>query len=260
MAARRCVAISEDLFVVVPGFPGDPSHGHTFSAAIMAHDGVPLRIRGLWMGTPIYLEVGRKRVFACAVDWPGWCRSGRTEELAVESLRAYAPRYATVAQVAGLSFPIDSLDWDVRERVPGDATTDFGAPGRVPELDHEPTTAAERERLARLLRASWRILETVVAGAPPVLAKGPRGGGRDRDEIVRHVLAAETAYARKIGVRLREPAANDTRAIGELHDAILVAVQASATTDRGWPVRYACRRIAWHVLDHAWEIEDKSAG
>jgi hypothetical protein len=26
----------------------------------------------------------------------------------------------------------------------------------------------------------------------------------------------------------------------------------------GRPPRYAIRRIAWHVLDHAWEIEDKS--
>jgi hypothetical protein len=210
------------------------------------------------MKIPIYLDVGRKRVFACAVDWPGWCRSGRTEELAMESLLAYAPRYVAVARVAGLSFPTDSLDCDVRERVPGDGTTDFGAPGRVPELDHGPTTTTEGERLARLLHASWQILDTIVAGAPPILAKGPRGGGRDRDEIVRHVLAAETAYARKLGVRLREPAADDTRAVGELHDAILAAVQASATTERGWPVRYACRRIAWHVLDHAWEIQDKS--
>jgi hypothetical protein len=27
---------------------------------------------------------------------------------------------------------------------------------------------------------------------------------------------------------------------------------------KGWPPRYAARRIAWHALDHAWEIEDRS--
>jgi hypothetical protein len=25
-----------------------------------------------------------------------------------------------------------------------------------------------------------------------------------------------------------------------------------------WPPAYAARRIAWHALDHAWEIEDRS--
>jgi hypothetical protein len=24
-----------------------------------------------------------------------------------------------------------------------------------------------------------------------------------------------------------------------------------------WPARYYVRRAAWHVLDHAWEIEDR---
>jgi hypothetical protein len=32
-----------------------------------------------------------------------------------------------------------------------------------------------------------------------------------------------------------------------------------APVDRGWPQRYAARRIAWHALDHAWEVQDRSA-
>ena len=40
----------------------------------------------------VFVESGRKRVFASALDWPGWCRSGRTEELAIEALAAYLPR------------------------------------------------------------------------------------------------------------------------------------------------------------------------
>ena len=39
-----------------------------------------------------------------------------------------------------------------------------------------------------------------------------------------------------------------------------LASDGAAPLPGGWPVRYAARRIAWHVLDHAWEIEDKSEG
>ena len=55
--------------------------------------------------TAVYLELGSKRVFACTLDWPGWCRSGKTEELALEALAAYADRYAEVAKEAGIAFP-----------------------------------------------------------------------------------------------------------------------------------------------------------
>src|SRR5690349_9971305 len=47
--------------------------------------------------TDVYLEVGKKRVFACAADWPGWCRSGRDEEQALEALTTSASRYAVLA-------------------------------------------------------------------------------------------------------------------------------------------------------------------
>ena len=33
--------------------------------------------------------------------WPGWSRSGKTPELAIEALAGYAARYATVAKEAG---------------------------------------------------------------------------------------------------------------------------------------------------------------
>ena len=32
----------------------------------------------------------------------------------------------------------------------------------------------------------------------------------------------------------------------------------SVPVPKGWPHRYAARRIAWHVLDHAWEMEDRA--
>ena len=207
---------------------------------------------------PIYLEAGRKRVFACTVDWPGWCRSDKAEEAAIDTLLAYAPRYAVVARKIDADFPTRSLAVDVRERVPGNGTTDFGAPGRVPDLDRVDLDRAQAVRLGSLVRASWLAFDDIVAAAPSVLRKGPRGGGRDRDDIVRHVLAAETAYARSFGVRLAEPQPDDGPSLMRHREAIAAALEAGGSSDRGWPVRYACRRMAWHVLDHAWEIEDKS--
>jgi hypothetical protein len=110
--------------------------------------------------------------------------------------------------------------------------------------------------------ASWAVFDQVVAGAPARLRKGPRGGGRDRDAIVEHVLAAEASYARKLGIRHPQPAPGDAAAVSALHHAILETLHAASSTrlapESGWPPRYAARRIAWHALDHAWEIEDRT--
>jgi len=209
------------------------------------------------------VETSSRRTFAGAIDWPGWCRSGRDEALALEALAAYTDRYRAVAAEAHIRFPAAAgRALEVVERQQGSATTDFGAPGAVLERDHAPVDAREVDRLAALLSASWRILDRVVAGAPPELRKGPRGGGRDRDKIVDHLLDAEAAYARKLGVRLNAPAADDTDAVAAHRAALLGSL---ATADPGasrskgrWPVRYAARRMTWHVLDHAWEIEDRS--
>jgi hypothetical protein len=197
---------------------------------------------------PVYLEVGQKRVFAAAVDWPGWCRAGKDEAGALEALAAAAPRYAAVAKLAGLELPTEP-SFEVVERIPGDATTEFGAPGKVPKLDQEALKPKEAERIADIVEASWKVLEKVVAKAPAELRKGPRGGGRDRDKVVDHVLDAEGGYQRQIGVKEKEPEAR--------RKAILAALRAPAEGTK-WPARYAARRIAWHVLDHAWEIEDRS--
>ncbi|HEX2040340.1 MAG TPA: hypothetical protein VHF47_11490 [Acidimicrobiales bacterium] len=205
------------------------------------------------MPTKVYLEAGTRRVFACALDWPGWCRAGKTEEAALDALAASAPRYAAVAEVAGIAFPARAATLSVVERLPGNATTDFGAPDAIATHDRTPLTAAGRARLAALVDASWTVFDRVAAGAPAVLRKGPRGGGRDRDAIVRHVDDAEAGYSRRMGIRLR----HRTRA--ELRPAILAALRDGYDVpEKGWPPRYAARRIAWHALDHAWEIEDRT--
>jgi hypothetical protein len=213
---------------------------------------------------PVYLEVGARRTFAAAIDWPGWCRAGKGEEAALAALAAAAPRYAAVARLAGDKFtPQGDPRFDVVERVAGNATTDFGAPGVVPDADRRAAQPAQRARLAALVDASWKVLDTVWRKAPAELRKGPRGGGRDRDRIFQHVLGAEAAYMRKLGLRHPEPGAHDIPAIAAMRGAILAALGGAALANpedtRLWPARYAARRIAWHVLDHAWEIEDRSS-
>jgi len=214
--------------------------------------------------TRVILEIGTKRVFACAADWPGWCRSGRSEEQALAALADYLPRYAPVARLAGVELPPAAADaLAVVERLPGTAGyTDFGAPGEIAECDHDPLTGQDAARIAAIAGASWAAFDDIAAAAPARLRKGPRGGGRDRDQIIEHVIGAEAAFARKIGVRHRKPAIDDTAAIAAMRAAITGALgQASdgtAPPPGGWPARYAARRIVWHVLDHAWEIEDKS--
>jgi len=206
---------------------------------------------------PVYLEVTKRRVFACAVEWPGWCRSVKDEDLALEALAAYGPRYARVAAGARLPFDADRLE--VVEKVSGSASTEFGVPGEILERDRAALGRKDAERLASLVEAAWREFDLAVAASAAELRKGPRGGGRDRDRIVEHVLAAEVAYARKIGVRISQPTVGDKRAIKAAREALLAGlVDTQRTVEaKGWPPRYAARRIAWHALDHAWEIEDR---
>ena len=40
----------------------------------------------------VYLEVGSRRTFAAAIDWPGWCRMGPDEATALQTLLDYGPR------------------------------------------------------------------------------------------------------------------------------------------------------------------------
>ena len=219
--------------------------------------------RGKPSATPVYAEVGKRRTFVAARHWPGWCRGGKDEEAALTALAWYAPRYAVVSAEAGIDLPATGADrFDVVERLPGDATTEFGAPGAVAAGDEEPLSRAEAERQAALLAAAWTVFDRVVGGAPPTLRKGPRGGGRDRDAIVDHVVGAESGYARKIGIARPPPSGADTAAVEGLRADILDAVRhrrfGEPPRSKGWPGRYAIRRIAWHVLDHAWEVEDKS--
>jgi hypothetical protein len=212
-------------------------------------------------------EVGASRSFAWVVAWPGWCRGDRDRLSLPTRLAAAAARYAPVAAEAGLAFAPDpdsltAADFRLVETVAGSASTDFGVPGSVAELDREPLDAAAASRQASLVRAAWTVLDRVAAGAPAALRKGPRGGGRDRDKMIAHCVAADNGYAGQIGIRGREPAWDDRPAVEAQRFAILEIIgrpsDGGTLAGRKWTARYAARRIAWHSLDHAWEIEDKS--
>lgn len=207
------------------------------------------------MGVVVCTEQGARRVFASALDWPGWCRSGRDETEALGNLAAYSGRYAKVTALAGIAFSAGTgAGFEIVERLTGNATTDFGAPAIAARYEDERLGAAGATQMAALVGASWLAFDDAVAKAPAELRKGPRGGGRDRDQIVAHLAEAEVAYARKLGVRLGRDQALRREAI----IAVLGTPGRRAASEKEWPPRYAARRIAWHVLDHAWEIEDKS--
>lgn len=210
--------------------------------------------------TRVYLEKGRTKIVACALDWPGWARIGSTEDGAMAALTAYADRYRLITAGAGLSF--DPGQIEIVETVTGINTTDWGAPGLPVAEDSRPYSAAAAQRTVAILRTAWRCLDDLAQSAPLILRKGPRGGGRDRDEIVTHVVDNDRAYARKIGIRHRPFPADNRPALAALRTAVLDVLgnpaDGAPLTGGGWPPAYAARRFAWHVLDHVWEIQDKS--
>ncbi|HYY10724.1 MAG TPA: hypothetical protein VE781_07270 [Kineosporiaceae bacterium] len=209
----------------------------------------------------IYLEGGPKKTFAVALDWPGWARAAKGEEAAIESLEAYLPRYAAVLARAGLEPPSVDAGFEVVDRLPATATTDFGALDKDTALDLEPLRPGEAERLAAIVGAAWEEFDDVVAHAPAELRKGPRGGGRDRDKVRAHVVNAEASYIRKLGLRASTAGQEVPDPVWrpEVLEVLRTATGPERFGEKGWLPRYAARRIAWHVLDHAWEIEDRSS-
>ncbi len=218
----------------------------------------------------VYLEIGKKRTFAGANDWPGWCRSGRDEGSALQALVEYGPRYARVLRAARLGFraPADASAFAVIERLEGNATTDFGAPAIAPSSDARPVDDAELRRFQALLKACWQAFDAAARAAiGKELRKGPRGGGRDLEGIVQHVLGGDAGYLARLAWKLEKGEANDPgEELGRTRQAILKALASAARGEvpargpRGgvrWAPRYFVRRVAWHVLDHTWEIEDR---
>ena len=218
----------------------------------------------------VFVEIGKKRVFVGAVDWPGWCRSGRDEKTALQALIDYGPRYAQVLHRREIEFqvPSDASKLIMTERHEGNATTDFGAPAIVLDADREPIDRMEFERLQILLLACWQAFDRAVGRASGIeLRKGPRGGGRDIEKILDHVLEADQGYLARLAWKHKSKGGkNSVEELSQTRQAILNALEVAVNGGlpeygpRGgiiWPVRYFIRRVAWHVLDHAWEIDER---
>ncbi len=213
----------------------------------------------------VMVERGRKKpvAVASAFDWPGWDRSGKSEEEALQVLAAYRPRYAKIAELAGLADEFRAAGkLAVVERLEGVGMTDFyGLSYRSARLEHAPMSEAACERKIALLRASWIYFDDVASRVSAELRKGARGGGRDRDKIVHHANGAEIQeFAKKVGVitpndAWRRP--QDLRAHREAFCAAIRDYNARGVPARTWTVQFVIRHSAYHMLDHAWEMEDR---
>jgi hypothetical protein len=210
------------------------------------------------------LEIGPngKRVVAVAPDWPGLSRGAKTEEAAIERLLSYLPRYAAVATRAGMEEAFAALTTvDVVERSPGTGSTDFwGISFAFSGIDREDMSSEALERELRLMRACWAFFDDVRSRVSAEMQKGPRGGGRDRYQIVRHTLGTEQDWAKKLGVPTPEGAMLTEEGLNAHRDAYCQAIRAlhsQGKTARTWPLRFLIRHTAFHTLDHAWEMEDK---
>jgi hypothetical protein len=218
----------------------------------------------------VYLEIGKKKIIAGALDWPGWARIGRNEETALAALVDYGEWYGRVLAGTDLGFrpPADVSELVVVERLEGNATTDFGAPDIAPSADDQPVDEAEHQRFEAILEACWQAFdEAVVAAEGKTLRIGPRGGGRELEGIMEHVLGADRSYLSTLGWKYkRDKRLGLQKAMEECQTAILDGLAAAVRGElpkegpRGgkrWSARYYVRRSAWHVLDHVWEIEDR---
>ena len=212
----------------------------------------------------VTLEIGPhgKRVVAVATDWPGLERGDKSEEAAIARLHAYLPRYEPVARLAGMGAEFASLaSVEVAERYPGSGSTDFwGISFAFSGIDQQDMSSDELERDLALMQACWTYFDKVRGRVSAEMRKGPRGGGKDRDRIVRHVLNAQNDWAAKLGV----PAADDAllteesiRAHRESYRDAIRALHSEGKRARSWPLRYLIRHTAYHTLDHTWEMEDK---
>jgi hypothetical protein len=212
----------------------------------------------------VTLEIGPKGKKAAAVapDWPGLERGAKTGEAAIERLLSYVPRYAKVTKLAGMEAAFATLTGvDVIEQYAGTGSTDFwGISYAFSSIDQQAMSGEVLDRELRLMRACWAFFDEVRWRVSAEMQRGPRGGGRDRDRIVRHTFAAEQDWAKKLGVSTPWEAMLTEEGLKAHRQAYCDAIHAlhsQGEMARTWPLRYLIRHTAYHTLDHAWEMEDK---
>ena len=215
----------------------------------------------------VTIEIGPKgkRLVAVAPDWPGLERGAKTEEAAIGRLRSYLPRYSPVATLAEMNGEFDAIKTiEVVERYAGTGSTDFrGISFAFSSIDKQGMSGDELERELSLMQACWAFFDDVRRRVSAEMQKGPRGGGRDRDHIVRHTFAAEQQWAKKIGILTPDGAMLTDAGLKSHRQAYCLAIREYHAHDKlagkvaKWPLRYLIRHTAFHTMDHAWEMEDK---
>lgn len=221
------------------------------------------------LGVPVRTVVERgpkdKRSVAFALDWPGWSRGAKRAELALETLESYRGRYRPIAALAGLSEEFDAAGaLDVVETRVGTGSTDFWGISFSPSAAEQgPMTEAELDRGITILQACWTFFDGVAERVSAEMRKGPRGGGRDRDRIIRHTIRTESEdFAKQVGLRIAEEAALSPDGLRHHRETYVAAMRAYNAGEVERPMRsaslpYLIRHSAFHTLDHAWEMEDK---
>jgi len=206
-----------------------------------------------------------KRSVAFSLDWPGWSRGAKTPEIALETLEAYRARYRPVAALAGMAAEFDAAGpVEVVEDRVGTGSTDFWGISFSPSsTEHGSLDDADLERKLKLLQAAWAFFDGVAARVSPEMRKGPRGGGRDRNRIIRHTIRTESEdFAKQVGIRIPEEGALSPEGLRQHRQTYLAALRDYNAGKvekrmRSWTLPFLIRHSAFHTLDHAWEMEDK---
>jgi hypothetical protein len=206
-----------------------------------------------------------KRSVAFSLDWQGWSRGAKSAELAVETLESYRERYRPVAGLAGMAGEFDAAGpLEIVEDKVGTGSTDFWGISFSPSATEQgPMGEAQFERGITILRACWEFFDGVAARVSAEMRKGPRGGGRDRDRIIRHTIRTESEdFAKQVGLRRLEGAALPPDGLRRHREEYVAAMRAYNAGEverrmRSWTLPFLIRHSAYHTLDHAWEMEDK---
>jgi len=206
-----------------------------------------------------------KRSVAFGIDWPGWSRGARSAEHALEMLESYRERYRPVASLARMARQFDGAgQLEVVEDRVGTGSTDFWGISFSPSATEQgPMGEPELERAITLLRGCWAFFDGVAARVSPEMRKGPRGGGRDGDRIIRHTIRTESEdFAKQVGLRVAEGAALTPDGLRQHRAAYVAAMRAYNAGEvkrrmRSWTLPFLIRHSAFHTLGHAWEMEDK---
>jgi hypothetical protein len=212
-------------------------------------------------GLEIVIERGKKKAVAYAPSWPGLSRGASSIDGALEKLASYADRYRGVAALAGLSGEFPSTPtFKIVEEVPGRGMTDFWGISFAPSTGEQGQMSEEEcERKLAILRVCWKYFDRVAARVSAELKKGPRGGGRDRDQIIRHIFANERDWAKMLALDLAEDAMLTAKGRAKHRNSYVRAIRqynAAGKSARSWRLQFLLRHTAYHVMDHAWEMED----